>query len=148
MEHKKKRAASALTFHTLYSEQGNGFLSQIITGDKTWVSHLTPELKQQSMDGGNTSSPKKHKFKQTISTHKIMCTVFWDRQGVLLVEFLPQGTAINSTAYCENMKKLCHMVQKKAKACLLADLCCFMTMLDAHHCSNSSPHHVIRLGTI
>jgi hypothetical protein len=27
-------------------------------------------------------------------------------QGVLLVEFLPQGTTINSTAYCEIMKKL------------------------------------------
>jgi hypothetical protein len=28
---------------------------------------------------------KKHKFRQTISTHKIICTVFWERQGVLLV---------------------------------------------------------------
>jgi hypothetical protein len=40
-EHKKKRAASALTFLTRYSEQGDGFLSQIVTGDETWVSHLT-----------------------------------------------------------------------------------------------------------
>ena len=30
-------------------------------------------------------------FKQTISTRKIMCTVFWDRQGVLLVQFLPHA---------------------------------------------------------
>jgi histone-lysine N-methyltransferase SETMAR len=33
-----------------------------------------------------------------------MCTVFWDRQGVLLVEFLPQGTTINSSVYCETLK--------------------------------------------
>jgi hypothetical protein len=44
-EHKKKWAASALTFLTQYSEQGDGFLSQIVTGDETWVSHLTPESK-------------------------------------------------------------------------------------------------------
>jgi hypothetical protein len=71
----------------------------------------------------HTSSLKKHKFRQTISTRKIMCTVLWDRQGVLLVEFLPQGTTINSTAYCETMKKL------RREACLFVDLCCFMTML-------------------
>jgi hypothetical protein len=39
---------------------------------------------------------EKPKFKQTISTHKIMCSVFWDRQGVLLVEFLPKSTTINA----------------------------------------------------
>ena len=105
-ERKKKRAASALTFVTRYSEQGDGFLSQIVTGDQTWVSHLTPESKQQSMEWRHTSSPKKRKFKQTVSTSKIMCTVFWDRQAVLLVEFLPQGATLNSATSCETMKKL------------------------------------------
>ena len=42
--HKKKRAASALTFLTRYSEQGDGFLSHIVTGDEIWVSQLTPEF--------------------------------------------------------------------------------------------------------
>jgi hypothetical protein len=40
---KKKRAASALIFLKRYSEQGGGFLIQIIiTDDETWVCHLTP----------------------------------------------------------------------------------------------------------
>jgi hypothetical protein len=38
---------------------------------------------------------------------------FLDRQGVLLVEFLPKDTTINSTAYCETMKKLRHAIQNK-----------------------------------
>jgi hypothetical protein len=97
-EHRKKWAASALTFLTRYSEQVDGFLSQIVTGDETRVSHLSPELKQQSLECRHTSSPKKHRFKQTISTRKIMGTVFWDRQGDFLVEFLPQGTIINSNS--------------------------------------------------
>jgi hypothetical protein len=67
-EHRKKRAASSLTFLMLYSEQGDGLLSQIVTGDEIWVSHLTPETKQQSMEWRHTLSPKKHKFKQAIST--------------------------------------------------------------------------------
>jgi len=57
-------------------------------------------------------------FKQTISTRKIMCTVFWDRQGVLLVEFLPQGTKMNSAVYCETLKKLGHAIQNKRRGML------------------------------
>jgi hypothetical protein len=42
-----------------------------------------------------------------------MCTVFWDRQGVLLVEFLPKGTTINSAVYCETLKKVRRAIQNK-----------------------------------
>jgi hypothetical protein len=49
-EHKMKRQARALTFPTRYSEQGDDFFSRIVTGDETWVSHVTPESKQQSME--------------------------------------------------------------------------------------------------
>ena len=48
-EHKLKQQASALDFLTRYSEEGDNFLSRLVTGDETWVSHATPELKQQSM---------------------------------------------------------------------------------------------------
>ncbi|KAJ4426372.1 hypothetical protein ANN_27186 [Periplaneta americana] len=54
-------------------------------GDETRVSHITHESKQQFMEWRHTASPVKKKFKQTTSTRKIMCTVFWDRQGVLLI---------------------------------------------------------------
>ena len=29
-------------------EEGDNFLSRVVTGDETWVSHATPESKQQS----------------------------------------------------------------------------------------------------
>jgi len=45
-EHKLKRQASALDFLTQYSEEGDNFLGRLVTGDETWVSHTTPELKQ------------------------------------------------------------------------------------------------------
>jgi len=105
-EHKLKRQGSALDFLTRYSEEGDNFLSRLVTGDETWVSHTTPESKQQSMEWRHTSSPTKTKFKQTTSTRKNMCTVFWDRKGVLLVDFLPQGSTINAGVYCGTLKKL------------------------------------------
>jgi hypothetical protein len=67
---------------------------------------------------------------QTISTCKIMCTVFWYSKGVLLVEFLPHGSTFNTGVYCSTLKKLHPAIQKKNDvACLVGVLWCFMTML-------------------
>jgi hypothetical protein len=44
-----------------------------------------------------------NKFKQT-SARKLMETVFWDRKGVLMIEFMHQGT-IMSEVYRETLNK-------------------------------------------
>lgn len=116
--HKTIRLASALNFLERYSDEGDGFLSQIVTGDETWVAHVTPESKQQSMEWRHSTSPKKVKFKQTISARKIMCTVFWDMHGLLLVDFLPRGRTINSETYCETLTKLRRAIQNKRRGML------------------------------
>jgi hypothetical protein len=85
-------------------------MSCIVTGDETWVLHVTPDSKQKFMEWRHTSSPLKIKFKPTMSTHRIMCAVFWDRKGVLHVEFLPQGSKINAGVYCNTLKKLHHVI--------------------------------------
>jgi hypothetical protein len=56
----------------------------------------------------------KKKFKQTISTLKIMCTVFWDRKRVLLVEFLPQGSTINAGVYWDTLKEIASCDSERA----------------------------------
>ncbi|GFQ79338.1 HTH_48 domain-containing protein [Trichonephila clavata] len=84
--HKIHRLGSALTFLERYYNEGEDFLDQIVTGDETWVAYVTPESKQQSMEWRHSSSPKRVKFKQTISARKIMCTVFWDRKGALKIQ--------------------------------------------------------------
>jgi hypothetical protein len=65
------------------------------------------------MEWRYTPSPKKTKFEQTISTHTIMCTVFWDRKRVLPVEFLPQDSIINAGFYFDTFKKLHRLIQNK-----------------------------------
>jgi histone-lysine N-methyltransferase SETMAR len=66
----------------------------------------------------HTSSPIKKKCKQTISTRKIMCTLFWDRKGVLLVEVLPQGSTNNAGVYCDTLKELRRVIQNKRRGML------------------------------
>jgi len=61
-EHKTKHMGSALSFLERYEKDGDEFLTHIVTGDETWVSHVTPESKQQSMQWCHTSSPTKKKI--------------------------------------------------------------------------------------
>ena len=47
-EHKFKRHASALDFLPRYREEGDNFLSRVVTGEDIWVLHTTSESKHQS----------------------------------------------------------------------------------------------------
>jgi histone-lysine N-methyltransferase SETMAR len=47
-----------------------------------------------------------------------MAAVFWERKGVLMVEFMPQGTTITSKVYCETLKKLRRTIQNKRRGML------------------------------
>jgi hypothetical protein len=47
-----------------------------------------------------------------------MCTVFWDRKRILLVVFLPQGSAINASVCCNTLKKLRCIIQNKRRGML------------------------------
>jgi len=47
-----------------------------------------------------------------------MCTVFWDRKGILLVDFLPEGSTINAGVYCNTLKKLRCAIQNKRRGML------------------------------
>jgi hypothetical protein len=110
---------TALKFLERYHLDGDKFLDHIVTGYETWVSHFTPVSKRQSLEWQHPPSPSKlRKFKQTLSTRKIMATVFWDRKGVLLVEFMPQGIAINAESYCETLRRLRYDIQSRRRGLL------------------------------
>jgi hypothetical protein len=79
------------------------------------------ETKEQSKKQMETHSTNKlKKFKQTLSARKLMATVFWDKERVLMVEFMQQGTAKTSEMYCKTLNCVGHSKQKV----LNADICC------------------------
>jgi hypothetical protein len=95
----------------------------IVTDDETWIAHITPGSKQQSLQWLHTGSPKPKKFKQTLSARKIMATVFWDRKVILLVDFMTQGTTINSESYCETLTELRRAIQSRWRGLLTSGVC-------------------------
>jgi [histone H3]-lysine36 N-dimethyltransferase SETMAR len=117
-EHKRKRMECAQQFLQQCETNKEQLLNSIVTGDETWVFHFTPESKQQSREWRHTNSPKPKKFKQLQSARKVMATVFWDRKGLLLIEFMDPGTTINSDKYCNTLRKLRRAIQNRRRGML------------------------------
>jgi len=105
-EHKENRMQVCQDLLNQYEADGDSFLDRIITGDETWCHHYEPESKRQSMEWRHVNSPSKKKFKTLPSAGKVMCTVFWDRKGVILLDFLEPGQTINSDRYIATLTKL------------------------------------------
>jgi len=65
-----------------------------------WVTRCGITTMSQSPNGspwiGNMNSQSKKMFKMQPSAGKAICTVFWDRKGVILLNFLEPGGTINS----------------------------------------------------
>ena len=70
------------------------------------------------MQWRHSSYPKAKMFKQASSVRKIMATVFWDRKGILLIDFLQRGLTINVDIYCETVRKLRRTIQNKRRGML------------------------------
>ena len=69
-------------------------MKKIITGYETWAHHYDPEKKRQSMEYRYKESPQPKKVKTQALAGKVMLTVFWNSEGVVLADFLEKETTI------------------------------------------------------
>ncbi|GFV85668.1 uncharacterized protein TNCV_3436711 [Trichonephila clavipes] len=72
---------------------------------------------------------------------KIMATLLCDQCGVLLVDFMQQGTMINSGTYCATLLKFRGAFQNKRRGKLLKGV--LLLHDDARHMSNNSGPNLI-----
>jgi hypothetical protein len=69
--------------------------------DESSVHHYQLESKRASMRWKHPihRQPKSSKFKVTPSAGKVMLTVFWDSQGILLAHFQKRRENVNYASY-------------------------------------------------
>ena len=72
--------------------ESDGSLNCVITVEETWFHHY----QNSSPFCWCMSSLPKEKSKMQPSECKVMCTVFWNRKGMILLDFLEHGQTINS----------------------------------------------------
>jgi hypothetical protein len=105
-EHHKAQRMGVSLNNLLHYQEDPAFLDNTVTGDETWVHHITPETKWNSMMWKYPSSPTTKKFKTTTSVRKVMATVFWDKKGLLLVDFIHKNETINADRHIQTLQKL------------------------------------------
>ncbi len=97
-----------------YNDDGDKFLTSIVTGDESWCPHFQPESKRKSLQWKHTDSPPPKKFKTLhTSAGKVLLSFFFDSEGPLLVDFLEHGARINAHRYCETLLKLRNALKSK-----------------------------------
>ena len=88
-------------------------LKKIITGDISWVYGYGIETRAQSSQWKHPEAPRPNKAHQVRSNVKVLLTVFFDCNGVVHHEFLPQGRTVNRECYLEVMRRLCEAIPQK-----------------------------------
>jgi histone-lysine N-methyltransferase SETMAR len=129
--HKAQRMGVSLNNLLCYKEHP-AFLDSFVAGDETWVHHITPETKRKSTMWKHPSSPTAKKFKVTTSVCKVMATVFWDMNGILLVDFIHKNETINADCYIQTLQKLRQAIRPKYVGMLTRGVKLFL--------DNATPH--------
>ncbi|XP_026828418.1 histone-lysine N-methyltransferase SETMAR-like [Ooceraea biroi] len=97
----------------LFQRNPRDFRRRFVIVDETWIHHYTPETKEQSKQwvASGESAPKKAKI--VPSAGKVMATVFWDSQGIILIDYMEKGKTITGAYYSSLLDHLKTELQEK-----------------------------------
>ena len=112
---KQKRVEICQQLVQQYSADPEEFFAKLVTVDESWFFHETPEKKRQSMEWKHTGSPRPKKSQPGLFVRKQMATVFWDQEGILMVDWLPPNSTINSDQYCNSLQQLRRRIQQRRR---------------------------------
>ncbi|KAF2352756.1 Transposase type 1 [Trinorchestia longiramus] len=102
-----------------WDENPELLLQRIVTGDETWLYQYDPEDKTQSKQWLRWGGSEPVKAKSERSKGKVMATVFWDAEGILLVHFLENKKTITAVYYEEILRNLSKKIAEKRPGKLL-----------------------------
>src|ERR1700712_1634247 len=101
VDQKRNRVTTSKDCLDMFKRNPKEFLRRFVTVDETWIHHYTPETKEQSKQWTSPGERAPKKAKTVISAGKVMATVFWDSQGIILIDYLEKGRTITGQYYSE-----------------------------------------------
>lgn len=129
---KQMRVETSEVLLEQFKQNPENFLHRIVTQDETWVHHFDPETKLQSKMWKHLGSPPPRKFKVLPSSSKIMASVFWDREGVIMIDYLERGHTITGHYYAEELRRLRQAIKDKRRGKLRAGVLLLQDNAPAH----------------
>jgi len=107
------RCQSSEQLLEFFRRDPNNFLSRLVNTDETWLYHYDPETKQQSLEGWHSGSPHPQKFQVPKPAEKVLASIFWDQEGILLIDYLPKGQTINAEYYSIQLVQMTDILKEK-----------------------------------
>ena len=98
-----------------YENDPTNFIELDVTQDEKWSHHFDPESKMQSKQWKHPGSPSPKKFKRNHSAGKVMASIFWDSQGVIMIEYLEQDRMINDAYHAGDFRQLRQEIARKRR---------------------------------
>ena len=83
-----------------------------MTMDEPWLYQYDPETKQQSLEWRHSGSPRP-KTPSAIICWKIRASIFWDQDGILLIDYLPKGQTVNTEYYSSLLVQFKDILKEK-----------------------------------
>lgn len=112
---KQRRVQTSSEFLEMCKGNEEKIINRVVTGDETWIRYYDPESKRESMQWIYSGETAPRKFKTQASAGKIMATIFWDCEGILLIDYLPPKTTMTGQYYANLMAKLRNAIKEKRR---------------------------------
>jgi len=114
-DQKRQRCQSSEQLLQFFRRDPNDFLSRLVTMDESWLYHYDPKTKQQSMEWWHSGSPRPKIFRVQKSDGKVLASIFWDQDGILLIDYLPKGQTNNVEYYSSLLMQLKDILKEKRR---------------------------------
>ena len=100
----------------------DNFLLRMVTVDETLVHYYEPGNEAQSRQWLRPGSSGPKKFKTQPSAGKVMATVVWDANGVIMLDFLPKRNTITGVYYANLLDQLRTAIREERRGKLSKDV--------------------------
>ena len=111
----QRRVECCRDFLALYESDPVNVIRSIVTGDETMVLYYDPLSKRESMEWRKPGEKRPRKAKVTQSAKKIMATIFWDAEGILLIDYKERNTTVNAEYYAQLLNQLRQKIKEKRR---------------------------------
>jgi len=74
---------------------------------------MTRRQSNNQRSGGIAAHPAPKKFRIQKSSGKVLPSIFWDQDGILLIDYLPKGQTINAEYYSSLLVQMKDILKEK-----------------------------------
>lgn len=114
----RKRLQTSQAILDRFDDRWDELLLCLVTMDETWLYHYDPESKQQSMIWKRADEPPPTKFRKSRSAGKVLMSIFWDADGVILIRYLSYGETVNGAYHANLLHELRGAIKEKRRGML------------------------------